>query len=117
MLYKEILEKKGSKSHTAVAKALCLLAPNFFPLWDESIAKAYECDYKNKNAPAVEKYITFSKIVKHMASKFKDDFDDPEKSIIKLIDEYNYSKFSQRWKCNALLSKIYTPYIRYSPLP
>src|ERR1051325_5999064 len=34
-------KKKGVGSPVGVAKALHLLAPGFFPLWDEKIAKAY----------------------------------------------------------------------------
>lgn len=40
-------KRKGRKSPVAVAKALHLLAPKFFPIWDEKIAKKYECYYLN----------------------------------------------------------------------
>lgn len=44
-LFNELLEAlktpNGSHSPVAVAKALHLLAPNFFPLWDNKIAKGY----------------------------------------------------------------------------
>ncbi len=82
---------RGRKSPVAVAKALHLLAPNFFPLWDDKIAKAYKCYYNNNPA---EKYISFSKIIKE---RFKDYIRDSKKSILKLIDEYNYSKYTKGW--------------------
>jgi len=85
---------KGRKSHVAVAKTLHLLAPNFFPIWGEMIAKKYEC-YYNKN-PA-EKYILFCKKMKEMVKDVKDYISNNEKSILKLIDEYNYSKYTKRW--------------------
>jgi hypothetical protein len=37
--------RRGARSPVAVAKALHLLAPGFFPLWDEKIAQAYSFDY------------------------------------------------------------------------
>jgi len=84
----------GRKSPVAAAKALHLLAPNFFPLWDDKIARAYGCYYNNNPA---EKYISFCKIMKEMAEKVKNYINDSERSILKLIDEYNYSKYTQRW--------------------
>src|SRR5215472_5852404 len=38
-------KKKGEGSPVAVAKALHLLAPAYFPLWDLRIAQAYRCAY------------------------------------------------------------------------
>jgi len=87
-------KSQGRKSPVAVAKALHLLAPNFFPLWDNKIAKAYRCRY-NKN-PA-EQYMSFCKIMKTMAEKVKGYIPPTEKSTLKLIDEYNYSKYTQGW--------------------
>lgn len=85
---------QGRKSPVAVAKALHLLSPNFFPLWDDKIARAYEC-YYNEN-PA-EKYISFCKLTKSIADKVKDYIVWSDKTLTKLIDEYNYSKYTQRW--------------------
>jgi len=85
---------QGRKSPTAVAKTLHLLAPNFFPLWDDKIARAYRC-YYNEN-PA-EKYISFCKITKSIADRVKDYFVRSDKTLTKLIDEYNYSKYTQGW--------------------
>lgn len=86
--------RQGRKSPVAVAKTLHLLAPNFFPLWDYKIARAYEC-YYNEN-PA-EKYILFCKITKSIADKIKDYIVQSDKTLTKLIDEYNYSKYTQGW--------------------
>ena len=85
---------QGRKSPVSVAKALHLLAPKFFPLWDTKIAKAYKC-YYNKN-PA-EKYVSFCKITKDMADEVKNYISRSDKTVIKLIDEYNYSKYTQGW--------------------
>ncbi len=87
----------GRKSPVAVAKALHLLAPNFFPLWDDRIAKAYGCYYNNDPA---EKYVQFMKLMKEFVENIKDyiDFSDYlNKTLLKLIDEYNYSKYTKGW--------------------
>lgn len=88
-------KKRGTKSPVSVAKALHLLAPTFFPLWDDKIAKkGYGCDYSKNPA---EVYIEFCKITKGIASKVKRCSGRHDKTIVKLIDEYNYSKYTQGW--------------------
>lgn len=86
-------KKMGTKSPVAVAKALHLLAPDFFPPWDYEIAQNYKCDYTVNPA---EKYVSFCKIIKNMADKVKDYINRPDKTLCKLIDEYNYSKYTER---------------------
>lgn len=81
------------RSPVSVTKTLHLLAPSFFPLWDDKIARAYEC-YYNEN-PA-EKYVSFCKITKIIADKVKNYIDKSDRTL-KLIDEYNYSKYTQGW--------------------
>jgi len=86
---------QGKKSPVAVAKTLHLLAPNFFPLWDDKIARAYKCYY---NANPAEKYVSFCQIIKAIADKIKNYVDNrSDKTLIKLIDEYNYSKYTKEW--------------------
>jgi len=85
------------KSPVAVAKALHLLAPKFFPLWDVRIAEAYGCYY---NSYPAEKYIRFMKLMKEFAEKVKDYVtmsNYQNKTLLKLIDEYNYSKYTKKW--------------------
>jgi hypothetical protein len=83
---------QGRKSPVSVAKALHLLAPKFFPPWDDKIARAYKC-YYNEN-PA-ERYVSFCKITKAIADEVKNYTSRSDKTLIKLIDEYNYSKYTQ----------------------
>ncbi|MBP9043304.1 MAG: hypothetical protein KBG49_07430 [Spirochaetes bacterium] len=85
---------KGRKSPVAVAKALHLLAPCYFPLWDNKIAQAYGCNY-NENPE--EKYVSFCKITKEIAGTVKNYFNEFNKTLPKLIDEYNYSKYTKKW--------------------
>jgi len=82
------------KSPVAVAKALHLLAPNFFPLWDGKIARAYRCYYNDRPA---EKYVSFCKITKTMVEKLRNCVSRQDKTAVKMIDEYNYSKYTQKW--------------------
>lgn len=82
------------KSAVSASKALHLIAPDFFPLWDYKISREYGCCYSYKSA---EKYISFCKTMKTIAEKVKGYIEDSDKSILKLIDEYNYSKYTKEW--------------------
>ena len=87
--------KRGCKSPVAVAKAMHLLAPSFLPLWDYEIAKAYGCHY---NAQPDQKYVAFARKMRALAQRL-----DPHmpancaKTFLKLIDEYNFAKYTKRW--------------------
>ncbi len=107
---------KTKKSPVAVAKALHLLAPHFFPLWDRKIAEAYVDRYLEKPA---EKYIEFTECIYEFIQKLENFRKDSELknflgkyeaksiedigpktrkfSILKLIDEYNYARFTKGW--------------------
>jgi len=87
-------KSKGKKSPVSVSKALHLLAPDFFPLWDHKIARAYGCYY---GFNPTEKYISFCKIMRYITKEVKDYIESSNKSILKLIDEYNYSKYTKGW--------------------
>jgi len=87
-------KNRGRRSPVAVAKALHLLASAFFPIWDEKIAKQYGCAYNR--APA-EKYLDFCRITRNLASQLRAYSTRTDRSLIKLIDEYNYSKYTQGW--------------------
>jgi hypothetical protein len=87
-------EKKGVKSPVSVAKSLHLLAPSFFPIWDDKIARAYHCYYSKDPAG---KYLKFSRIAKQQVEQLKIEVINPKKPILKLLDEYNYSKYTKKW--------------------
>lgn len=88
--------KAGTQSPVAVAKALHLLAPAFFPLWDDKIARAYGCHYAHDPAA---KYIAFMTKCKQFAQALEDYAIDGvgHRSLLKLIDEYNYAMYTQKW--------------------
>lgn len=81
---------RGRQSPVAVAKALHLLAPTFFPLWDDKIARAYNCHYT---------YVPFMQKMKDLVEILTPDIDlqNTDKTLLKLIDEYNYAKFTKAW--------------------
>lgn len=82
------------RSPVSVSKALHLLAPGFFPLWDDKISRAYGCYYSENPA---RKYILFCKYTKTIADKVKECTIRSDRTLIKLIDEYNYSKYTKKW--------------------
>lgn len=81
--FEKVLEKTGA------AKCLHLLAPNFFPLWDTEIAKAYGLGKESDT----ERYCSFMvktrDQVKGLGGKQALD-----RNIIKALDEYNYCKYT-----------------------
>lgn len=101
-LFKEFLKAlqidsgkiQGRTSPVAVSKALHLLAPKFFPIWDQKIAKAYGYGYYK--SPEM-KYFSFCRIIKTIANKVEGYIDHSDKTLIKLIDEYNFSKYTGGW--------------------
>jgi hypothetical protein len=77
------------------AKAMHLLSPEFFPLWDRTIASKYGVSLKprGENAPA---YLRFMEITKQQVSGLGNT-ELRSQGILKLIDEYNYSVFTKGW--------------------
>lgn len=85
---------KGRGSPVGVAKALHLLAPGFFPLWDDKIARAYDCYYSDDPSG---QYLAFFSKTKAIAETLAPKSAADGKTLLKLIDEYNYAKFSKGW--------------------
>ena len=69
------------------AKCLHLLAPGFFPLWDNAIAKAYKvkCDEDG--------YVCFMRIAKEQCRGLEEQ-GAPWPDVLKAVDEYNYCIFT-----------------------
>lgn len=89
-------KSKGRRSPVAVAKALHLLAPSFFPLWDAAIATAYSCPY---STDPVAKYLRFMRLSKHMVGELRETIESllDGKTPLKVLDEDNYAKFTKEW--------------------
>ncbi len=83
--------KRARRSPVAVAKALHLLAPEFFPLWDARIARGYGCAYDEDPSGA---YWSFCKRARDVAEHVKGYPLPPGKPLIKVVDEYNYQRFT-----------------------
>ena len=89
-------QKDNKASPVSVAKALNPLAPDFFPIWDSNIAFAYDCFYLADIADSP--YIRFCKKNKIMAERvFECVPKHDDRSLLKRIDEYNYSKYTMHW--------------------
>jgi len=76
------------------AKGLHLLAPEFFPLWDREITKAYRI---NVGAPGTNsaEYVRFMTIVVKQITQLVSN--GPCVGLLKRIDEYNYCRFTKGW--------------------
>lgn len=69
-------------------KALHVLAPNFFPLWDNAIAESYGLDTERG-------YFKFMLKIKQQILNLPDEIV-PGVSTLKLLDEYNYLRASEK---------------------
>ena len=68
------------------AKSLHLLAPLFFPLWDNAIARAYGVKF-GREAP--DGYVRFMRISKEQCRVLAEQ-GAPWPDLLKAVDEYNY---------------------------
>lgn len=116
-IFSEVLEATkygGKRSPVGVAKALHILAPRFFPLWDGEIAESLGCGWGN-DSPSM--YINFIQKVKRSIQQITSDYgrinkisedmakkkiieecsknSDYEKSLLKILDEYFYEVFKK----------------------
>jgi hypothetical protein len=84
------------RSPVGVAKALHLLAPSFFPLWDAAIAKAYGFSYGSKPA---QRYVAFMRASKLTVASLWRTIEPllDDKTPLKVLDEYNFAKVTKRW--------------------
>ena len=77
------------------AKALHLIAPRFFPLWDRAIAKHYAVSMKKRGNNA-DIYMRFMSLASQQVSALSFEMID-EVNVLKMIDEYNYSFITKGW--------------------
>jgi hypothetical protein len=112
-LYKRFSEVFGA---TGASKALHLLNPRLFVMWDDNIRKNYKIDLPDESG-----YLRFLKMVKIEITDFVKDyaereglsFEEAEKSIkdrtgievTKLLDEQNYLKFTRKEMPQEIESK------------
>ena len=95
LAFLDALRTERGQSPVAVAKALHLLAPNFLPIWDDKIARAYACHY---NRHPEKKYVAFAYKMRALAGQLQEHVPpDCGQTLLKLIDEYNYAKHTKGW--------------------
>lgn len=91
-------EGRISYSPVSVGKALHLLCPDFFPLWDSKIAENYRCKWKDSQR-SHNNYMDFIKIASTQVKTLQGRSEVPKTlsgtGILKLIDEYNYVRFTK----------------------
>jgi hypothetical protein len=92
-------EGEETYSPVSVAKALHLLCPNFFPLWDDKIAIGYGCRWYN-SILSFDKYWKFIGITASQVNKLESERRAERHKIqpgtLKLVDEYNYIHFTKQ---------------------
>jgi len=77
------------------SKSLHLLAPEFFPLWDRAIARAYKVGLRPVGANAAN-YLKFILSIRQQCKQLQE-LSTPRQNLLKSIDEYNYCHFSKGW--------------------
>lgn len=87
--FEEVLGPVGA------AKALHLLAPRFFPLWDRAIAKAYGLPLRERGKNA-DRYRRFMEITKRQYQALSGEHSMGQ-NLLKVLDEYNYSHYTKHW--------------------
>lgn len=90
----ELKNGKVNRGTAAAAKVLHVFVPQFFPMWNRKIAVAYGCRYRYDPA---EKYFSFCMIMKEVTEEVKKYEIESDKTILKLIYEYNYAKYTKEW--------------------
>jgi hypothetical protein len=84
----------------STAKFLHIICPNFFPLWDNKIARRYGCRW-GKSEFSFESYWEYMVKVKEQINNIKGTKTNRIKeilkdyTILKLIDEYNYMSYTR----------------------
>jgi hypothetical protein len=85
---------ENPRGPVGAAKTLHLLAPNFFPLWDDDIAKNGYGIRFGRTGTNGQKYLSFIKIIAKQVSNIRrHQIQNP----LKRLDEFNYCKYSKKW--------------------
>jgi len=77
------------------AKCLHLLAPEFFPLWDRAIAKAYGLPFRSGGENGTT-YTNFMVISKKQCLRLRGQ-NRLGRNLLKAIDEFNYCRYTKSW--------------------
>lgn len=77
------------------SKSLHLLAPEFFPLWDRAIARAYKVALGPVGTNS-RKYLKFMLSIRHQCMQLQE-IPLRGEDLLKRIDEYNYCHITNKW--------------------
>jgi hypothetical protein len=88
------VEFEGVLGPVGAAKALHLLAPQFFPLWDREIATKYKVRLRPRGRIA-DLYVGFMLIAAEQCSSLCEA--GYGGSCLKALDEYNFCKYTRKW--------------------
>ena len=101
----------------AVAKAFHVLAPEFFPLWDDEMARSYGCKW-HRTPEAAEKYLHLIALTKGIVDRLVASVAQHRQlrpqgalwfmcqscpngarwnSFLKMLDDYNYVRYTKSW--------------------
>ncbi len=99
VVYRLFRAFRGKLGAVGAAKALHLLAPRFFPLWDTSIAVAYEMGQMDAKGYLEFMALTRTQVRALGGEAAIEDAVKPTTGVhaLKLLDELNYSRFSKHW--------------------
>lgn len=78
------------------SKCLHLLAPRFFPLWDNKIAEKGYHIYFRRQGENADNYIRFMECVRDQCAGLGGE-QAVGPDILKRLDEYNYARFTGAW--------------------
>ena len=86
-----------ARAQVSAAKALHVIAPSFFPMWDHSIAfDLYNCPYNQEPGVA---YVAFCERIRTRIASLQDDWNTlppthrlRQKAILKRVDEFNFMR-------------------------
>ena len=144
-LFDELMEatssiKRSARTPVGTAKALHLLAPDFFSIWDNTIARKYGVHWSVDSSEAPQLYVRFQNLTNQLARNILASYERDRhvssevslqqlcmewhpkvataiynlkppmiKSLVKMIDEYNYAKYRLKLdltKYEELVSRV-----------
>lgn len=86
--------RDGARSGVSAAKAIHLVAPGFLPLWDSSIALQYGRLFYDFGSTYVE-FCWQMKTLTAAVSSYVENCGD--RTVLKQVDEFNYSAYTKGW--------------------
>lgn len=91
---------KFRRTPVGVAKALHLLLPKFFPLWDDAIARGMGVMWSSQSQNSSEKYLECFFKTLNLKRRIENNINikklvSNQKGILKIIDEFNFIYFTK----------------------